>query len=140
MCCTSVPAVDLDWWLQPVGRQYWQAQLEALARGVAIRRVFIYQTWTAGLDALAREQAEAGVAVRRIHNDRLPPNLRIITAIWDGTCGHELSYTAGGDATADSFTVSPPDLERLTRQFEAIERNAVGIDEQEPAGQPVAFY
>ena len=139
MCCTSVPAVDLDWWLQPVGRQYWQAQTEALARGVAIRRVFIYQAWTRDLDALAREQAEAGVVVRRIHNDRLSPNLRIITAIWDGACGHELSYTAGGDATADSFTVSPPDLERLTRQFETIERNAVAIDEDEPAGLPVAF-
>lgn len=140
MCATSVPAVDLDWWLEPVGRQYWRAQIDALARGVTIRRVFIYQTWTGELDALAREQAEVGVAVRRIHNDRLAPNLRIITAVWDGRCGHELSYTAGGDATADSFTVSPPDLERLTRQYETIERHAVAIDQEEPAGQPVAFY
>jgi hypothetical protein len=140
MCGTSVPAVDLDWWLQPIGRQYWQAQIDAMAQGVTIRRVFIYQTWTGELDALAREQAAAGVAVRRIHNDRLAPNLRVITAVWDGTCGHELSYTAGGDATADSFTVSPPDLERLTRQFDTIERHAVAIDEEEPAGQPVTFY
>jgi hypothetical protein len=140
MCATSVPAVDFDWWLEPAGRQYWKAQVDALAQGVTIRRVFIYQTWPSELDALAREQAEAGVVVRRIHNDRLPPSLRIITAIWDGRCGHELSYTAGGDATADSFTVSATDLERLTRQFEAIERNAVAIDEEEPAGQPVAFY
>lgn len=140
MCATSVPTVDLDWWRQPVGRQYWQAQLEALARGVTIRRVFIYDTWTDGLDALAREQAAAGVTVRRIRGDRLAPNLRIITAIWDGTCGHELSYTAGGDANADSFTVSPPDLDRLMRQFEAIERHAVAIDEAEPVGLPVAFY
>ena len=43
------------------------------------------------------------------------------------------------DATAGSFPVSPPGLERLTRQFETIERNAVAIDEQEPAGRPVAF-
>lgn len=132
MCVTSVPSVDLGWWLQPVGRQYWLAQVDAIARGIEIRRVFIYQEWTDDLDALAREQIAAGVHVRRVHADRLSPALRVITGIWDGTCGHELSYTAGGEAVHDSFTVSPPDLERLMRQFELIERSAVEIDEPDP--------
>jgi hypothetical protein len=128
MCVTSVPSVDLTWWYAPVGRQYWQAQVEALARGVEIRRVFIYEDWSPELDALAREQVEAGVKVRRVEADRLPSGMRVITGIWDDACGHELSYTAGGDAVHDSFTVSPTDLERLTRQFEMIERSATEVN------------
>ncbi|MEU4576981.1 hypothetical protein ACBI99_36045 [Nonomuraea sp. ATR24] len=130
MCVTSVPSVDLSWWLQPVGRQYWQAQVEALRRGVEIRRVFIYHEWTDALDALAREQIEAGVKVRRVQVDRLPPAMRVITGVWDGACGHELSYTAAGEAVHDTFTVSPPDLERLMRQFEMIERSALEVGER----------
>lgn len=138
MCVTSVPGVDLGWWQQPVGRQYWRAQLTALARGVVIRRVFIYHEWTDELDALAREQQRAGVKVRRVQIDRLPPPMRVISGLWDGTCGHELSYTAAGEAVYDTFTVSPPDLERLMRQFEMIERSAVDLDEPEPrAADPV---
>ncbi|WP_336209943.1 hypothetical protein [Nonomuraea sp. LPB2021202275-12-8] len=129
MCVTSVPVVDLKWWREPVGRQYWRAQLDALARGVVIRRVFIYHEWSDDLDALAREQAEAGVKVRRVSADRLPPPMRVISGLWDGTCGHELNYTAAGEAVYDTFTVSPPDLERLMRQFEMIERSAVELDE-----------
>ncbi|MEV4565365.1 hypothetical protein AB0K12_16500 [Nonomuraea sp. NPDC049419] len=134
MCATSVPSVDLTWWREPVGRQYWQAQLDALARGVTIRRVFIYHEWSEDLEALAREQVAAGVRVRRVHVDRLPPAMRVISGVWDGTCGHELSYTAAGEAVHDTFTVSPPDLERLMTQFEMIERSAVELDE--PRRQP----
>lgn len=129
ICVTSVPTVDLTWWREPVGRQYWQAQVDALARGVVIRRVFIYHEWTDDLDALAREQLEAGVRVRRVQAERLPAGMRVITGLWDGSCGHELNYTAAGEAVYDTFTVSPPDLERLMRQFEMIERSAVDLDE-----------
>ncbi|NUR89315.1 MAG: hypothetical protein HOY71_34970 [Nonomuraea sp.] len=133
MCVTSVPAVDLTWWREPVGRQYWQAQVEALARGVVIRRVFIYTDWNEDLDDLAREQMAAGVKVRRVQVDRLPPAQRVITGIWDSSCGHELSYTAGGEAVHDTFTVSAPDLERLRYQFEMIERSATELDEPQAA-------
>ncbi|MGP3958189.1 hypothetical protein ACTWPT_19455 [Nonomuraea sp. 3N208] len=129
MCATSVPSVDLTWWREPVGRQYWQAQLNALKRGVKIRRVFIYREWSDELDELAREQIAAGVRVRRVHVDRLPTAMRVISALWDGSCGHELSYTAAGEAVYDTFTVSPPDLERLMTQFEMIERSAVELDD-----------
>jgi hypothetical protein len=129
ICVTSVPTVDLAWWREPVGRQYWQAQVDAMARGVVIRRVFIYHEWTDDLDALAREQLQAGVRVRRVQAERLPAAMRVITGVWDGSCGHELNYTAAGEAVHDTFTVSPPDLERLMRQFEMIERSAVELDE-----------
>jgi hypothetical protein len=125
MCATSLPSADLSWWVSPIGRQYWEVQVEALRRGVEIRRVFIYQEWTDELDALAREQVAAGVKVRRVQADGISPGMRVITAVWDDTCGHELSYNAGGEAVHDSFTVSAPDIHRLTQQFEMIERSAV---------------
>jgi len=130
MCATSIPSADLRWWVSPVGRQYWEVQLEALRRGVEIRRVFIYQEWTDELDTLAREQVTAGVKVRRVQTDQLSAGMRVISAVWDDTCGHELSYNAGGTAVYDSFTVSPSDIHRLRQQFEMIERSAVEFDPQ----------
>lgn len=38
-----------------------------------------------------------------------------------------------GQAVAFAFTVTRSDLDRLRRQFERIERLAVGLDDPEPA-------
>lgn len=129
---TSVPANDLAWWLEPEGGQYWRTQLQALAQGVQIRRVFIHTGWSDDVDQLAREQQRAGVEVRRIHRERLPVGARGIIGIWDERCGVEVVYDASGEAALFSYTVAPSDLDRLRRQFEFVERMAVGIDEAEP--------
>lgn len=138
----SVSGIDLRWWRAPEGRRYWQLQLDALARNVAIRRVFIYDEWSDGLAAIAREQQEAGVQVRRVQQDTLPLGARGIIGLWDANCGLEVSYDSSGEAVLFSYTVAEPDLDRLRRQFELVERMAVDIDEPEPsagvtgAGQP----
>jgi hypothetical protein len=41
-------------------------QLDALARGWEIQRIFIYDTWTQDLDQLAVEHKTAGVRVKRV--------------------------------------------------------------------------
>lgn len=129
MLVTSMPAIDLDWWHTPEGQRYWALQREALARDVAVRRVFIYDEWSEALDAIAQEQQRAGVEVRRVHRDDLPTNLVGIMGIWDDSCGHELEYTPTGDAVNFAFLVARPDLERLRRKFDRIERMAVPLDD-----------
>lgn len=128
----SVPTIDLTWWLEPEGQRYWRAQREALSRGATIRRVFVHSGWSEELETLARGQQQAGVQVRRIHQDRLPVGRRGIIGIWDGRCGVEVIYDASGQAVLFAFTVATGDLSRLRRNFEFVERLAVGLDEPEP--------
>lgn len=138
----SVPRIDLRWWRAPEGQRYWRHQLDALGRGVTIRRVFIYDEWSDELAEVAHEQRDAGVEVRRVRQDTLPLGARGIIGLWDGGCGLEVSYDASGEAVLFSYTVAEADLDRLRRQFELVERMAVGVDEPEPTagvtggGQP----
>jgi hypothetical protein len=124
----SVAALDLRWWLAAEGRRYWRYQHEALGRGAAIRRVFIYDDWSDELERMAREQRDAGVEVRRVHRDDLPVGARGIIGIWDMACACEVIYDAAGAAVLYSYTVADADLERLRRQFEQVERMAIGLD------------
>jgi hypothetical protein len=140
----SFASIDLRWWQAPEGRRYWDLQLDALARGVVVRRVFVYDDWSAELAAVAREQRDAGVVVRRVHQDTLPVGARGIIGIWDRMCGLEVSYDASGQAVLFSYTVAEADLDRLRRQFDLVERMAIDLDDSEPdptttvtgAGQP----
>lgn len=130
---TSVAAFDVRWWRLPEGRRYWQLQRDALDRGVAIRRVFVYDEWSDELAAVAREQLGAGVQVRRVRQGALPVGARGVIGLWDATCGLEVSYDASGQAVLFSYSVAEPDLDRLRRQFELVERMAIDIDEPEPS-------
>jgi hypothetical protein len=64
---TSVDKIDLDWWQSPAGVEYWQRNVQAIARGCNITRIFIYEKkWTSAHESLARKQDKAGVHVKRI--------------------------------------------------------------------------
>jgi len=85
---TNIDHTHLDWWQSEEGRKYWQANLNALDRGVDIERVFIYDTLTPALENLIREHATTVSNGRRIEvlavqKDVLPDELRADIAIWD---------------------------------------------------------
>ncbi|HEV7762550.1 MAG TPA: hypothetical protein VGO78_26255 [Acidimicrobiales bacterium] len=66
----------VGWWATDFGKRYWQANLEALARGVAIDRAFVYESLDDGLEALADEQRQAGVNVFLMDAAGLAPQYR----------------------------------------------------------------
>ena len=124
ICATSVPEIDLAFWRGPDGRRYTERLARAIERGVEVRRVFVYRDWTTELDELARTQQKAGVRVRRVHTDQLPPAMRIDVIVWDDCCSYESTTNAAGDPVTNSFTVSDDDI-RVTRdRLEAIESGA----------------
>lgn len=64
-CLVSIEAVTNitgppQWWRTDFGRRYWQANLDALARGVRISRVFICDRLTDDLTALLRDRSRPG--------------------------------------------------------------------------------
>jgi hypothetical protein len=113
---------DIAWWLDPASsRTYWRLNLDALRRGIAIKRIFIYEEWTPALDALARFQHERGVCVLRVSEDQLPSSLRLNTIIWDGNCGYEPVYSPSGERIGSSFTFASQDLAVMHDKFKLIE-------------------
>jgi hypothetical protein len=103
----------LGWWASDIGPRYWRANLDALARGVRITRIFVYNELTADLRDLVETQRQAGVRVGLVRAAALDPALRFNLAIWDGASAWEARLNAGGEIAANLFTVNPGDLSRL---------------------------
>jgi len=129
---TSAQEVDLSWWETPRADRYWELQRAALARGVAIKRVFIYSHWTAGLEKLASTQAAAGVHVWTVRNEVLPPDLRIDMVVWDETCAYETAPNAVGEPVFNRFRLNAADVGQAIRRFESILANASVYERSNP--------
>jgi hypothetical protein len=125
---TSLQTVDLEWWLSPLGRKYWQAMLDALNRGVHVERIFIYSEWTTELAALAAQQHEAGVHVLKVHRSDLPARLRIDVIIWDNRCGYETRLNDRGEGQRNFFTLRREEISRMITMYDTIFSSAEDLD------------
>lgn len=124
MLATSAGS-DLDWWQDPAAnRILWRLNEQALRRGVSIKRIFIYRTWTDELDAVAKTHQAAGVQVMRVAENQLPPTLRLNLVIWDAACAHEPQYNTAGDWITSTFTFAEQDLAVMLDRFTQIESQA----------------
>lgn len=113
---------DLQWWLDtPATRTWWRMNLEALGRGVAVKRILIYRTWSDELDLLARTQREAGVQVMRVSENDLPAPLRLNLIIWDDSCALEPEYNFSGEWINATYTFTPQNLALALERFKLIE-------------------
>lgn len=76
---STLSLVDRDFWNSGPADRYLQAQREAIARGVTIRRLFLVAD-SADLDddllQLAQEQEELGIQTRVVVRTQLPQNVR----------------------------------------------------------------
>ena len=118
---TSLQPQDLVWHRSDVGRRYWAMQLDALARGWEIQRIFIYDTWTADLDSLAGEHKSAGVRVKRILTAELPSGLVVDVTTWGNTHVYEQRVRVEGTTTLDRFSVNEVDIRRCSDLFRRID-------------------
>lgn len=105
------------WWDGRGGKAYWQANLDALARGVRISRVFIRDGPTAELDDLIAVQRAAGVRVTVVERRDLDPSLHHNLVVWDGRRAWEARMSAQGEIAANLFLVGAADVRRLDGAF-----------------------
>lgn len=120
MRATSAQGVDLSWWTSPRSQEYWRLHREALARNVAIKRIFIFHDWTPELETLAATQHSAGIEIRRIHSDHIPADLNADIVVWDDRCGYETRSNAAGAAVRNFYTLTPHDVQALIAKFDRI--------------------
>ncbi|MEU0551442.1 hypothetical protein [Micromonospora sp. NPDC005979] len=110
---------ELSWWRSEIGRRYWEANVEALRRGVRITRVFVYATLTDELSDLAGRQRAAGARVGLLPFGAVGPHLLVNLTLWDSSSCWEARMTAHGEIGENQFSVNRADVERLTRVFDA---------------------
>lgn len=118
------PGAQFAFWTSDIGRQYWQANLDALQRGVRITRIFIYTRMTSRLRDLIAEQERAGVRVGRLRADGVRAESQLNLALWDDATAWEARLNARGEIVHNIFTLNGQDVARLTAAFQACERAA----------------
>ncbi|MET8353944.1 MULTISPECIES: hypothetical protein [unclassified Micromonospora] len=119
---------ELSWWRGDVGRHYWAANTEALARGVRITRVFLHAGLTDELSELVRAQQRAGVRVGLLPWGVVEASRHVNLTLWDGTARWEGVMSAHGEITENQFSVNAADLARLTDVFEVCVEAATFLD------------
>ncbi len=119
---------ELSWWSSDIGRHYWAVNLDAIARGVQITRIFAYVTMTDQLQALIDEQSQAGVRVGLLPWGTVDRSLHLNLVIWDGTSSWEGRMSAHGEISENHFSVHPVDLDRLVNAFETCKNVARFLD------------
>ena len=102
----------------------WRLNEQALERGVEIKRIFIYETWTDELEALATRQHKSGVRVLRVARNLLPASLQLNFVIWDGVCCFEPQHGPAGEYISQRFTFAAHDVAFMLDRFKAIESAA----------------
>lgn len=128
----SNPVEGFGWWTSPIGRRYWEANLEMLAKGVRIERIFVYDQLTDKLQDLVREQATAGVEVFTCSSARLSNDLRVNSILFDESFVYELRVSADGKPLEHLCSVNASDISRKLRNYEAVKLLA---DKQDVAKQ-----
>jgi len=74
---TSPTSTDEDWWLSPRGRKFWQANIDAVQRGVGVTRIFLFEESTGNIQEVMQEQLLSGVNVYGVRYADLPVDLRV---------------------------------------------------------------
>lgn len=101
------------WWESTVGRNYLAANLEAIARGVVVKRVVIYDnSQLSTAQQLARMQSERGVIMRGVLRESVRPEYRQSFAVVDEKLSWEAQMNADGATVANLFSVDPSDVLR----------------------------
>jgi hypothetical protein len=109
-----------SWWSTEFGKRYWQANVDALQRGVEIHRVFVYERLDDRLKALAAEQRRAGAKVYLMAADDVAPPYRANVIVWDDTCTWEARMDAYANITGNLFSYNPLDLARCRELVETL--------------------
>ncbi len=105
---TNIAEFGPEWWESPVGGAYWEANLQALARGVEIIRVFIATDRTdPGLLTILAEQRTAGVDVLVLDRAAVPEELHVNLVVWDESYAWEGRWDRSAGSGGTSFITAP---------------------------------
>ncbi|GAB7042712.1 MULTISPECIES: hypothetical protein [Catenuloplanes] len=105
----SLTLVDRGLWTSEIGQRYLQVQHSAVERGAVVRRIFVIDRPSDGIDPEVREACEAqsriGIRVRLLDRTRIPATLRVFGLgfiVFDDLLSYEIIAPAPLEDTARS--------------------------------------
>lgn len=110
----------LEWWDSEFGRRYWLANKAAIARGVKIDRVFIYEALDQRLLDFVESQCAAGVNACLIDVNTVIASHRTNLAVFDDTCAWEARMDAYGHVTRNIFCYHTVDVKHRLVQVDSL--------------------
>ncbi|MEW5871781.1 MAG: hypothetical protein AB1894_21110 [Chloroflexota bacterium] len=115
--------VSKDFWVSPAGQNYWQKNIEALERGVAITRVFIYDKAEISIPEFKEfmeQMHQKGVRVFIANREDVPPDLCRDFVVADENL--VVSATLVGDDQPGEHHISskPEDILKALSNFDRI--------------------
>ena len=122
---TSFGRLDLEWWSSAGGQAYWRLQCRAIERGITVRRIFIFDDWTAAHEKLVEMQRSRGVHTMRVKATDLPLELRIDVILWDEKCVYQTrlnsAASSSGSAAINTYDFTPRTISLINNRYELIE-------------------
>jgi hypothetical protein len=114
-------AAEPQWWDSEIGQRYWQANLEALARGVKIQRIFIFDDLTDEVKTILKTQLEAGVNVQIVNKAAIDPAYHLNLAVIDEKVAWQAFSNAQGYQYENVLILATGDIAHLRRIFAVCE-------------------
>lgn len=126
---TSSLRSNQNWWRTRTGITYWEENIAAIQRGVAISRVFILDELNDVTETFMRIQADAGVNAHYILSSDLPLNLRSNVIVWDGRIAWRAIMSTTGDITENWIYTRDSDVQRIVGVFQACTTRATTLSQ-----------
>lgn len=113
-----------SWWDSLGARAYLEENKQAIARGVAVHRVFIVDDYEAAAP-LIESHVNLGVKASWVHASSLAPSHRSNVLVWDGRIGWRALMGTLGEVSQNWLYTNEDDVRRLEKIYDACNDLAV---------------
>ncbi|WP_162625345.1 hypothetical protein [Mycolicibacterium llatzerense] len=115
----TAEAGNPTWWREGPGREYWDSNMKALARGVEVSRIFIYDSEISpGLNEVLNEQAKGGANIWTVPKSKLhDPSLLQNCAIFDEKIAWISDVNAYGEISKNILYVGQRRVRELREAY-----------------------
>lgn len=117
---TSPHTIDYEWWETARGKKFWDANVEAIQRGIRIVRIFIIVEPNEKIEKTFLTQHKSGVEVYYIKASETPIELRYAFGVFDKFLSYELTQTFEGTVSGYTFSINQADIRRVERMMERL--------------------
>lgn len=115
----SILEAEESWWQSWIGRKYWEANTRAIARGVAVERVFVLRD-SEQAPPVIDEQIRAGVTAYVATIEQLSKDTQRDIAIIDGRFLYEGVVDSQGNRTGNNLSVNQSRINKGLQTFQYV--------------------
>jgi hypothetical protein len=125
---TTIPKLDIGYWLSPAGRKYLEQNKKAIEKGVTIVRIVLWEDEDKGSEKLAtvvREQRKIKIEVLFVKRSEISEKrLKTTMAIYDELTYNDVVFNSDGDAIYVDYYLDPADAKEAAARFEQLRGQA----------------